>query len=241
LSQKQLDKAVQVIAQQIKQFPNWSEPHGILGQIYFAQKNYAKAEESFRKVLSLDKDNLSAYTMLGQLFIAQKSQDRAIQEFTNALKVNPKFFQAHILLSSVYESKNDLGKAKSHLREALKINPKSPIAANNLAWMLAESGGDLNEALTLAQTASRELHDMAVIQDTLGWIYYKKGSYQAAVDTFNDCVRKDPKNPTFQYHLGMAYLKKGDKAKAKAALNEAIKLDPTFSRASEAKQALAGL
>jgi Tfp pilus assembly protein PilF len=229
------------MTQQTKQFPDQPEPAVTLGQIYFAQKDYAKAEASFRKALSIDKDSLPAYTFLGQLFIVQKSQDKAIQEFTNALKIDPNNIKAHILLSTIYDSKNDREKAKSHLREALRINAKSPIAANNLAWLLAETGGDLNEALKLAQTAALAARDSTAIQDTLGWIYYKKGSYQAAIDTLTDCVRKDPKNPTYAYHLGMAYLQKGDKAKAKASLNEALKLSQSFSGAAEARQALAGI
>ena len=241
MSQKKPDRAIQVINQQIKQFPNQPEPYETLGQIYFTQKNYAKAEELYRKALTIDKDNLAAYGLLGQLFMAQNSQDKAIQEFTNALRVNPKYVQAHIILAQIYESKNDREKAKYHYREALKINPKSPVAANNLAWILAESGSDLDEALKLAQTAAGELRDVASLQDTLGWVYYKKGSYRAAIDALSDAVSKDPKNAAIQYHLGMAYLKSGDTAKAKTSLGEALKLSTSFPGADEAKRELAKL
>jgi tetratricopeptide (TPR) repeat protein len=241
MSQNKPDRAIQVINQQIRDFPDQNEPYETLGQIYLAQKNYAKAEESFRKALTIDKNSLRAYGLLGQLFMIQKSQDKAIQEFTNALKVNPKFIQAHILMATIYESKNDREKAKSHYREALKINPESPVAANNLAWILAESGSNLDEALKLAQTAARELRDNPAVQDTLGWVYYKKGSYRAAIDTLKECVRQDPKSAVYQYHLGMAYLKNGENANAKASLSEALKLSQSFPGVEEAKQALAKL
>jgi tetratricopeptide (TPR) repeat protein len=123
----------------------------------------------------------------------------------------------------------------------LKINPKTPVAANNMAWILAESGGDLNEALKLAQTAAEGIPDAPAIQDTLGWIYYKRGAYKSAIASLNDCVRKDPGNATAQYHLGMAYMKNGENAKAKASLSEALRINPSFPGAVEAKQALAKL
>jgi Tfp pilus assembly protein PilF len=180
---------------------------------------------------------------LGELFRIQNSLDKAIQEYANALKVNPKFYQAHVVLGTIYESKNDLEKAKNHYREALKISPESPNAANNLAWILVETGGDLNEAMKLAQTAlNGELKENEpAVRDTLGWIYYKNGAYTAAIDTLIDCVRRSPKTAVFHYHLGMAYFKNGDKEKAKASLSEAIKLSPSFKGIEEAKQTLAKL
>ena len=50
-----------------------------------------------------------------------------------------------------------------------------PVAANNLAWMFAETGENLDMALQLAQAATRRVPEQPEIQDTLGWIYYKKG------------------------------------------------------------------
>ena len=50
-----------------------------------------------------------------------------------------------------------------------------PVAANNLAWMYAETGENLDMALQLAQAAARRLPNIPAIQDTLGWIHHKKG------------------------------------------------------------------
>ena len=82
---------------------------------------------------------------------------------------------------------------------------------------------------------------MPAIKDTLGWGYYRKGSYKAAIAALSDCVGKDPLNFAYQYHLGMAYFKNGDNAKAKASLNEALRLKPSFPGSDEAKQAISKL
>jgi len=212
-----------------------------LGQRYFSQKNFAKAEEAFRKALSLDKNSMAAYTLLAQLFIAQNARDKAIRECKNALKVNPKSVQTHVMLGFIYESQNDREAAKFQYGEALLIDPTSPVAANNMAWILAESGSELDEALKLAQTAAKKLPDLTSAQDTLGWIYFKKGAYKSAIEILSDCARKEPKNPTFRYHLGMSYYKNGDSQKAKESLEEAIRPGSSFPGIEEAKQTLAKL
>jgi Flp pilus assembly protein TadD len=115
------------------------------------------------------------------------------------------------------------------------------VAANNLAWMLAESGGDLDEALRLAQVAQEKLPDLPNVLDTLAWVHYKKANYPAAIDLLRNCVGKDPKNAVYQYHLGMAYFKSGDRQRARTSLTEALKLSPSFAGSEEAKQTLAKL
>ena len=241
MSENKPEKAIQVINQRIAKQPGNAGMLELLGQVYFSQKNYAKAEEAYRKALSIDKNNMVAYSLLSRLFMAQNSTEKAVQELKNAIKVNPRSIQAHLLLGYIYESKNDREAAKLQYREALDIDPKSPIAANNLAWILADSGGDLDEALKLAKTAAEKAPDAATIQDTLGWIYYKKGSYKTATEILNDCTRKEPKNAIYRYHLGMSYYKSGERQNAKNALSESIKLSSSFPGMEEAKQILGKL
>ena len=98
-------------------------------------------------------------------------------------------------------------------------------------------GGDAK----LAQAAARRLPNNPAIQDTLGWIYYKKGLATLAIPPFQKSIELDPKNPVFHYHLGLAHLKNGDSLKARIALRDALTLAPNFAGAAEAKQVLASL
>ena len=113
-----------------------------------------------------------------------------------------------------------------------------PVAANNLAWMYAETGENLDVALELAQRAARRLPDHPAVHDTLGWIYYKKGLTSLAVPAFLKCIEKEPKNPLFHLHLALAYAKAGETSKARVVLQQAIELDPTLKGSPEAQQVL---
>ena len=53
------------------------------------------------------------------------------------------------------------------------------IALNNLAYLLARDNPD--EAVKLAQQAVELAPENADVQDTLGWVYYRKGLYSAAL------------------------------------------------------------
>jgi tetratricopeptide (TPR) repeat protein len=106
------------------------------------------------------------------------------------------------------------------------VDPNNAIVLNNLAYLLAETGGDLNDALTKVQRAKQVRADLPEISDTLGWIYLKKGLADNAIDVFKDLVAKQPHQSTYRFHLGMAYSQKGDRTKAMEQLKEALKFNP---------------
>ena len=79
--------------------------------------------------------------------------------------------------------------------------------------------------------------------DTLGWVYYQKGSYRSAIDLFEESLKlaekaKQPDNPTVHYHLGLAYNKTGEFDLAKQHLQRVLKIDPQYRDANEVKKLL---
>jgi len=78
----------------------------------------------------------------------------------------------------------------------------------------------------------------AGVMDTLGWIYYLKGSYLNAISELQDSLASDAGNPTIQYHLGMAFFKNSQFGKAKEGLEKALKLSQDFDGAKEARKVL---
>jgi Flp pilus assembly protein TadD len=121
------------------------------------------------------------------------------------------------------------------------MNPRLVVAANNLAWIYSEHGGDPEKALQLAQTAKQEAPEDPRVSDTLGWILYKRGVYQRALALLKDSASKLPDNPQVQYHLGMAYEKVGDKEAARKTLQAATSSPQPFPGKEEAAKALANL
>ncbi len=107
------------------------------------------------------------------------------------------------------------------------------MAANNLAWLYAEEGERLDDALRLAQSAAARLPNNAEIQDTIGWIYYKKELPALAVSAFQRSIEQAPENPLYHYHLALAQSKAGNDAGARQAAQQAIKLRPDYADAQK--------
>jgi tetratricopeptide (TPR) repeat protein len=78
-------------------------------------------------------------------------------------------------LAVLQADSGEMQAAIATLKKQLAINPEDAVAMNNLAFDLAETGTDLDHALTLAATAARKLSDDPGVMDTLGWVYAKKG------------------------------------------------------------------
>ena len=79
------------------------------------------------------------------------------------------------------------------------------------------------------------------MNDTLGWVYQKKGMANLAIPPLQQSIAKAPNNPTYHYHLGVAYAITGDKARARQSLERALALNPSAEESAEAKKALEGL
>jgi Flp pilus assembly protein TadD len=115
------------------------------------------------------------------------------------------------------------------------------VAANNLAWIYSSKNGDLEKALSMAQKARELAPENPSIADTLGWILYQRGVFEAALPPLREASEKLPNNAEIRYHYGMALLKTGDKEGAKRELTKALADKPTVDGAEDAKKALAGL
>ncbi|MDH3527431.1 MAG: tetratricopeptide repeat protein, partial [Gammaproteobacteria bacterium] len=74
--------------------------------------------------------------------------------------------------------------------------------------------------------------------DTLGWVHYRMGEYDKAVEVLSGVVEKAPDIPVFNYHLGMAYHKQGNAAAAKQYLSKAVDEKHTYDGVEEARRVL---
>ncbi len=213
--------------------------YNLKGELFLGKKKKAEAEESFKKSVELNPNSMRAYYALARLYLMNKEEDKAIGQFKAALEKKPNQVGPHMILGIIYETKKDYESAEKHYNDALKIKPDFAVAANNLAYLLAEQNKDLNIALAHAQKAKKELHEEPGVMDTLGWVYYKKGFYDMAILELEESVKKfEKENATVYYHLGMAYFKDGKKESAKKALKKALSLDKKFAGADEAKEVL---
>ena len=83
------------------------------------------------------------------------------RSYQQSIKENPREVRFYILTGELYESKQKWDQAKAMYQQALSIQPDQPLAANNLAYLLLQTGGNVDVALAMAQTARRAMPDSA--------------------------------------------------------------------------------
>lgn len=169
----------------------------------------------------------------------QLGQDaQAENSLKKAIALDGSRILPHFLLANLHQHQQKYAEAKAGYERILRLDPANAVAANNLAWIFLESGGDLLEARRLAQTADRALPDNPNIKDTLGWIHYREGQYAAAIPYFEAALALAPDDPLFHFHLGMARYKEGEMVAARTALERSLKLDASHDQAQVARQTL---
>jgi putative PEP-CTERM system TPR-repeat lipoprotein len=213
----------------------------LAGRAYMSLGDAAKAEQAWRTLVEVEPASMVAYGALGQLFLSQGRLEDARREFERYAEREPKAVGAHTLVGIILQMQNRLPEAQKKYERTLEINPNAAVAANNLAWLYAEQNANLDTALQLAQTAKSQLPESHEVDDTLGWVYYKKGLATLAISAFERSVAKDPTKAEYLYHLGLAHLKNGDKVKARESLEKALKAKGDFPDAADAKKILSGL
>lgn len=198
----------------------------------------AGAEMQLRGAIEADPQLVEAYARLAQLYVREDRLDDAEAELHAALERRPAAVPLRTLLGVVLHVQGRTDEAAAAYARALDVDANAAVAANNLAWLYAERGTNLDVALQLAQTAKRRLPDESRVSDTLGWVYYKKGMVSEAVAALRDAVDRNPEDAEAQYHRGVALLKNGDLEHAREALERALALDAHFAGAPDAREML---
>jgi len=178
-------------------------------------------------------------TRLGELYRRRNESGRALALFEEANQLWPD--NASILqnLAVTLDMAGQRERALAFYERSLALRGENAVVLNNLAFHIADSGGDLERALTYAQRA-RQLNPASLdCLDTLGWIYVKKGLVEPALDIYRDLVRQRPGDAGVHYHFAVALHRKGDTEAAARHLHLALGRGLPAAQAAEARRLLA--
>jgi Flp pilus assembly protein TadD len=224
------DKAVGVIAAEVEKEPHRRELRKALGEVEIRANQDDKAIADYQSVVDQYKDSpkeqAEILARLSDAFVRKGDLPHAIELQKKATKLAPDIVVFVVALASLYDRAGMKKDAIDAYQAALKIEPNNAIVLNNLAYILADSGGYLDEALRMALLARRQLPEFKDILDTIGWIYLKKNLVDSAARVFADLVEKYPTESTFHYNYAMALAAQGDRAGALNQVDLALQNHP---------------
>ncbi len=185
---------------------------------------YSDAAENYKTILKTTTNSEDLWLRLGLMQRRLGQNQASLASFEQAQNANPKGVEGSLQRALLLDATGEKKQAREGYLKVLGVEPENVTALNNLAYIEAEDGQDLDQALTLAEKARKQKPDSTEISDTLGYIYYQKNLYAQAIQSLKTAIAGDPKNATFHLHLAMALLKSGDKAGAKNEADRALAL-----------------
>ena len=232
-SEHRMPEAVTIAKAAMAREPQRRELQLFVANLELRSQQYDDAITIYKSVLEKEPKSAMLLYMLGEAQEFKGDTNSAIDSFRRCTQQAPNDVSCLLQLSLAMEATGKRDQAKPIYEQILKVQPDQPVALNNLAYIKAEEGVDLDQALTMAQRAVQKMPQSTVMADTLGWVYIKKNLSEDAIRIFRDLVVKEPAKAEYHYHYGMALLQKGDKPSAKRELEIALKDKP--SKDDEAK------
>jgi tetratricopeptide (TPR) repeat protein len=205
-------------------------------------KQLEAAEKDMNRVFEAAPNLPGALELLVQIYAAQGKLDQATKSFEEADRAGALSPGARLLLGRLYLNSGDDVRARAMFERALTERADLSGAKNDLAFLLARNGVELDRALGLAQEAQQDMANDPNIADTLGFVYFKKGLSEPALQQSRYAIQlaEEAGQPqaVFQYHLGLVLRALGRNAEAAEAFERALAIDRNFADAGAAQKEL---
>lgn len=223
LAKRQPEKALTLL----QQHEDGAEVRALLAATAVRAGKLDLAAETYRQITNEQPKAVDPRLQLAQVSIMKGDTEGALAVLREAAQIDPKDPRPTALQAALLGVTNRKDEAVQASRRALAIRPGDPAVMNNLAYVLAESGDNLDEALSLAQQAVSRSPSQPDYLDTLGLVYLKQRKYDASVHMFGRLANQHAQVPAFTYHLALALYESGDKSGAKTQLQRALERRPS--------------
>lgn len=203
----------------------------LLGLAHSSVQEWEKSEEAFKTSVKLEPGFFLAYYYLASSHYEQEEFNEALVAIDRSLKIRPDFKDGYVLKGICHDRLNQIEETIAAYETGLSIttnfsnNDPDPTLYNNLSYVLAKNGRDLDRALDMVQKALLAEPENSSFLDTIGWVYFKKGKYEEALKYIEKSLAVDPTSAEVLEHLGDVYEKLNQTDKAKEFWQKALDQD----------------
>lgn len=222
---QKFEEAIEILSKAINNFPDDFVLNLILGLSYTSNDDNLNAVKHLEKAVKLNDRDFTALMAYGFNLDRVDRDDEAIKYLNKALKIDPENIQVLGNLGLIYENREVYEKSDSLYQKALEIDSTNALILNNYAYSLSERGIRLKEAEKMSRTALDTESENASYLDTYGWIMYKMGNLDKALEYILKAYELEKEDSTVLDHLGDVYFDKGDKKTALEYWEKALELD----------------
>ena len=217
----------------VKKYPDNTEAHLKLGELFFLVKQYEPAIAEINKALKIDVNLARAYYLKGCVFKEMGDTAKAVSSMETAIEQNNKYFEAFVDLGILYAvRKNPL--AFQYYDNALRLRANDENVLYAKAKLLQdidkvdESLFEYEKILVVNKNNTQTLYNMGAI-----YLGKKKDALKAS-DYFSKAIAVDPKYTEAYFARGVCYESMKDIVNAKADYNMCLQVTPNYEPAIEA-------
>ncbi|MCY4190659.1 MAG: tetratricopeptide repeat protein [Rhodospirillaceae bacterium] len=175
-------------------------------------------------------DRYDALWLLGNVYRNRSKFELAVEAYDRAVGRIPKINRRHWNLLYVrgiaLERSKQWKRAEADFLRALRLNPGQADVLNYLAYSWVERGENLERARKMLAAAGGKRPSDGYIIDSVGWVEYRLGNFEAAVRHLERATELSPHDPTINDHLGDAYWRVGRRHEARFQWRRALSLNP---------------
>jgi Flp pilus assembly protein TadD len=228
--------AAQALELELAKHPDRDIYRLALADVQLRMGRLPEAREQLEQLVRRNPGLTEARTRLGTVEGQLGDKAGALENFQKAHQLQPSNLSVTLGYALLLEEAGQKDQARGLYEELLRADPENPTALNNLAYLKAEQGVDLDQALGYAQHALQRSPQDPNISDTLGLIYIRKKLTSQAVLVLQELVARVPDNPSFHVHLAMALFDAGEKQLAKKELEKALQHKPSAAEQAKIKE-----
>ena len=231
--------AVRAIGPLIARSPGFGRAYEVKAAFQAGRRDLAGAERTLIDYKRALPKQTRPALRLGAFYMAQGRRDLAVREYAAAHALAPRDPAIAVDLAEALRHGGQPELAQAQYQEQLAQDPDNDTAANNLAWLLQERGGQSNFDQALELASRFEQSTLPSFLDTLGWVRLRRGDTAGAVAVLRRALALSPDAPLLLYHLGAALIRAGEVDEGRSLIRKALDLRPNFDDAPRARQILA--
>lgn len=230
LGAKRYDAAVE-LAQTAADEPAGPEMAFLLANTLERARRYDEAATALQDLIRSAQDPEALQFELVQVYMAARRWNEAEQLIEKLMAPEQARMNASVpfdlgtlirgyrFLATIYQNSGRLPKCHEALEKVLELTPVTSSeytgACNDLGYLWADSGKNVDKAEKLVRIAVGESPRRSAYLDSLGWVLYKKGDFAGSVRYLKRAEKLlDTPDPVISEHLGDALYRSGDRAGA---------------------------
>jgi tetratricopeptide (TPR) repeat protein len=199
-----------------------------LGRLAILNEDFSRARDELTLVTKHASNFPDGWMALGFCYRQLDQPEEEIATYQAGLlqmREEQDAIQIYFALGAAFEQSDQVDSAISAFEEILDHDPDHAASLNYLGYLLADKGIQLEYARELLERAVSLQPNNAAFLDSYGWVFYRLGDYDAAVQYLSSAVELDS-DPVIYDHFGDALHARGETDRAREWWQRALDQQP---------------